>query len=322
MLQRWPRLVAEYKPSFGTVFEDFLGDYSHWGYADLDMVLGNLPLFMERDELQREDIVTYAYGDMDALYLRGQWTVHRNRPEVNELWRNCAHLGTELERELATKVGHLQQNMPMRFLSAEGCYSYEAVRANLRVKIANKQQVGLDVPSNLMALYVSGSVWVCSTSVELDEALMREIQERTTHEPCRTSLPQLQRSNGPLASLHWSPEGCGKWIPSDFRMCVTEPSTALPEDTHNVAIYAADGGFYTQRLEDAGLELSNGCRQTAFFHHQEWKKVWAKEAEALGGSVMNISPLKSDLLLKPPPFKVTSAGISILTPSGAVAERS
>ena len=150
---------------------------------------------------------------------------------------------------------------------------------------------------------------------------MKQLHDRTTHEPCRTSLPPLQRSSGPLSNLRWGPEGCGKWIPADFRMCVTEPHVVLPDDLHNLAIYAADGGFYSQKLEDAGLDLGNGCRQTAFFHHQEWKKVWAKEAEALGGSVMNIAPLKSELLLNPPPFKVTSAGISILTPTGAVVER-
>ena len=41
LFERWPRLIAEYKPTFGSVFEDFLADYSHWGYADLDMVLGS-----------------------------------------------------------------------------------------------------------------------------------------------------------------------------------------------------------------------------------------------------------------------------------------
>ena len=65
--------MAEYKPAFGVVFEDFLTGYSHWGYCDLDMVLGNLPLFIEQAELASQDIVTYSFGDMDALYLRGQW---------------------------------------------------------------------------------------------------------------------------------------------------------------------------------------------------------------------------------------------------------
>ena len=30
LFEHWSRLIAEYKPTFGTVFEDFLGDYSHW----------------------------------------------------------------------------------------------------------------------------------------------------------------------------------------------------------------------------------------------------------------------------------------------------
>ena len=49
-------MVAEYKPAFGVVFEDFLTGYSHWGYCDLDMVLGNLPFFIEAEELTNYDI--------------------------------------------------------------------------------------------------------------------------------------------------------------------------------------------------------------------------------------------------------------------------
>ena len=33
MLEKWPRLVAEYKPAFGSVFEQYIGsEYTHWGY--------------------------------------------------------------------------------------------------------------------------------------------------------------------------------------------------------------------------------------------------------------------------------------------------
>ena len=65
----------------------YLTEYSHWGYCDLDMVIGNLPLFMEHAELAKEDIVTYSFGDVDALYLRGQWTMHRNARETSVLWK-------------------------------------------------------------------------------------------------------------------------------------------------------------------------------------------------------------------------------------------
>ena len=90
---------------------------AHWGYADYDMAIGNVPLFLEREELEQQDIVTYAYGDMDALYLRGQWTWHRNRPEVNQVWQRCAHLASELEKELALKVAALRQNCEWQLAS-------------------------------------------------------------------------------------------------------------------------------------------------------------------------------------------------------------
>ena len=131
MLQKWPRLVAEYKPAFGTIFQRWLGqtsprrtppfaphpahrstppvpaahttrrraaaNYTHWGYSDLDIVLGQLPRFIERSELTDYHIVTYSFGDQEAVYLRGQWTVHKNVAAVNGIWMGCDHLGAGLQ---------------------------------------------------------------------------------------------------------------------------------------------------------------------------------------------------------------------------------
>ena len=41
MLDKWPRLVAEYKPAFGSIFAEYLGNYTHWAYPDLDIVINN-----------------------------------------------------------------------------------------------------------------------------------------------------------------------------------------------------------------------------------------------------------------------------------------
>ena len=72
-------------------------------YCDLDMVVGNLPLFVSRAELEQHDIVTYSFGDQEALYLRGQWTVHRNEPRVSSVWQRCEHLAGQLQKELGSK---------------------------------------------------------------------------------------------------------------------------------------------------------------------------------------------------------------------------
>ena len=62
----------------------------------LPQVLGQLPRFIERDELLNYHIVTYSFGDMEAVYLRGQWTFHQNTPTVNGVWKGCKHLGAGL----------------------------------------------------------------------------------------------------------------------------------------------------------------------------------------------------------------------------------
>jgi hypothetical protein len=82
MFGKWPRLVAEYKPAYGEIFSQWLGNYTHWGYTDFDTIVGQLPRFIERSELTEHHIVTYSFGDTDAVYLRGQWTVHRNSAGV------------------------------------------------------------------------------------------------------------------------------------------------------------------------------------------------------------------------------------------------
>ena len=102
-------------------------------YCDLDMVVGNLPLFVSRAELEQHDIVTYSFGDQEALYLRGQWTVHRNEPRVSSVWQRCDHIAGQLQKELLLKVAWVRRmesrgiaNYPKRFQSAEGCYSHQA----------------------------------------------------------------------------------------------------------------------------------------------------------------------------------------------------
>jgi len=137
------------QPAFGSIFSNYLKHYTHWGYCDLDMLIGNLPMFIERSELSDFDIVTYTFGDQEAVYLRGQWTLHRNAIAVSTVWKGCPHLGSQLQKELLLKVAWVRrmesrgiQNYPKRFQSAEGCYSQKAVAAqSLKIKTSNKQVI-------------------------------------------------------------------------------------------------------------------------------------------------------------------------------------
>ena len=82
--------------------------------------------------------MSYAFDDLHALYLRGQWTVHRNDPPViNQVWRQCAHLGSDLQKELAYKVTYLRQmeasgRRELRLASAEARREEEQPRQRQR----------------------------------------------------------------------------------------------------------------------------------------------------------------------------------------------
>jgi hypothetical protein len=92
VMERSPYLMVEFKPAFGHIFRDFIKGYSHWGYSDFDIAFGDLPRWITKEELNDWDIVTYSYGDQERVYLRGQFTFHRNKEIINNIWRKCAHL--------------------------------------------------------------------------------------------------------------------------------------------------------------------------------------------------------------------------------------
>ena len=133
-----PYVFVEFKPAIGHIFASL----AHWGYADLDIAFGDLPRWISEDELTDYDIVTYGYGDQNRVYLRGQFTFHKNTERVNQLWREwreCSYLSSMDDRFAQVVAGKKK----LRVESAEGCYSaaYSAAilkRSDIRVKYAVK----------------------------------------------------------------------------------------------------------------------------------------------------------------------------------------
>jgi hypothetical protein len=125
---------VEFKPAYGHIFKDYLpaSTYSHWGYSDLDTVFGDVHSWITPDELADFDVVTYSHGDQDSVYLRGQFTFHKNTEFASNLWRPCKYLS-----EIGSRY-HLLASDPKapkwRFESAEGCYSH-AVLTNPTVSV-------------------------------------------------------------------------------------------------------------------------------------------------------------------------------------------
>jgi hypothetical protein len=69
------RKICDFRPSWGHVFEDLLVDYSHWGYGDIDLLLGRTAHFVSQDDLERFDVISGH-----SLWLSGCLTIIKNTP--------------------------------------------------------------------------------------------------------------------------------------------------------------------------------------------------------------------------------------------------
>jgi len=73
ILVHMPRYLVEIKPMTGSLFAQYLSNYTHWSYTDPDIVWGNLEDWIDPQDLKTYDLVSVAKNwDAARLYLRGQ----------------------------------------------------------------------------------------------------------------------------------------------------------------------------------------------------------------------------------------------------------
>ena len=84
--------LADYKPTYGEVFEDFLPEaaYSHWGFVDPDVLLGRVGAFFS---WSLDAYVTYFRGGWHENTASGQLTILRNTAALRGLWRDSYAAG-------------------------------------------------------------------------------------------------------------------------------------------------------------------------------------------------------------------------------------
>jgi hypothetical protein len=107
------------------------------------MLLGRVSSFLSEDILQKYDVYTSSFSDSNRMYMRGQLTIFRNHPFMNQLWKQCPHFPT-----ITTRMEHFFQSEPnlnaktkgWKFQSAEGCISKIVTdQRNLTIYVAATQ---------------------------------------------------------------------------------------------------------------------------------------------------------------------------------------
>ena len=147
-----PYSLVEFKPCLATIFEvfcatmriihlfhfshdanafyilsiqEYIANYTHWGYADVDVLMGRTKPFLTDHMLSYYDVYTVSFGDNGRYYMRGQITIFKNNEVTNTLWKQCPDL-LHIARRLKRFAEHPDPSRRMngwRFESAEGCIS-------------------------------------------------------------------------------------------------------------------------------------------------------------------------------------------------------
>lgn len=88
MLEDHPRQLTVYRPLYASAFEDYISNYSHWAWGDIDTLLGDIVHLVSGKDLRTFDIISFTRG-VGHIYLQGQLTILVNRPCVKDAWRNA-----------------------------------------------------------------------------------------------------------------------------------------------------------------------------------------------------------------------------------------
>lgn len=73
-----PYKLCDYRPVYGLAFPELLEGYSHWGYGDLDLLMGDVDAFFGR----------FLRSGQEKFLIRGHCSVFSNTPKMLELFRH------------------------------------------------------------------------------------------------------------------------------------------------------------------------------------------------------------------------------------------
>ncbi|UCC95840.1 MAG: hypothetical protein JSW40_03605 [Candidatus Omnitrophota bacterium] len=76
--------LCDFRPAYGIIFEDYLNEYDFWGYADIDVIYGDIRRFLTDDILGTYDIISAR-----KEFLAGHFTLYRNCDRINRLYEKA-----------------------------------------------------------------------------------------------------------------------------------------------------------------------------------------------------------------------------------------
>jgi hypothetical protein len=286
-----PYGLVEFKPALGHIFQEYIVNYTHWGYSDFDIVFGDVNRWITDDELIDFDLVTYTFGDQQRLYMRGQFTFHKNLPAtINQLWRACTYL-SDMDVRFEQIV---QKTQKYHVESAEGCYSAVLMeQRSISIKFAVKAwtdiytddtanthgiAVSLNRETGRQVLYKLSPDTHNSGDFDRLRSSWFEKKDNVYIEHMKVGLQRLVGERLPIEdpfekisdgeSIATKP--CMYWALPTYqsKLCLKQDIVSS-----NDVVYWINGTLYKQKFENVVLSHSDVITMP-LFHFQEWKRSY------------------------------------------------
>lgn len=84
--------IHDFRAMLGELYAEEIKGYDFWGHTDFDCVYGNVSKYVTDEFLSELDV----HSNHDT-YVCGPWTLYRNKPEVNSLFRNYPQWRSKVE---------------------------------------------------------------------------------------------------------------------------------------------------------------------------------------------------------------------------------
>jgi hypothetical protein len=85
--------MCDYKPAFGTLFDDYLKDYDFWGHCDIDIIWGDIRKYATPEILGKYDIFSTR-----KRMIAGHFSLFRNTLRINTLFRRSSEFAAVMRQ--------------------------------------------------------------------------------------------------------------------------------------------------------------------------------------------------------------------------------
>ena len=87
-----PYKCCDFKPVYGIIFEDYISKYDFWGHCDLDLIFGDIRLFLEKYKIEK----------YDKFLPLGHLSFYRNTYECNNRYKLESKSGNTYNKSFIT----------------------------------------------------------------------------------------------------------------------------------------------------------------------------------------------------------------------------